>query len=62
MPPRAPRPCSLRGERIPAKYQVREAGWHETIDTDVQEMLAGGARPVQQLHHVLPSACFSDHR
>jgi hypothetical protein len=34
--------CRLRGEALPAKYQVREAGWHESIDSEVQVMLAGG--------------------
>lgn len=35
--------CRLRGEPVPAKYAVREAGWHESIDTEVQVMLAGEA-------------------
>lgn len=33
--------AKLRGEPVPAKYAVREAGWHESIDTEVQVMLAG---------------------
>ncbi len=33
---------SMRGEPIPAKYRVREAGWHESIDAEVAAMLAGG--------------------
>ena len=32
----------LRGEPIPAKYTVKEAGLHEAVDADVQMMLAGG--------------------
>ena len=32
----------LRGESIPAKYTVKEAGLHEAVDSDVQMMLAGG--------------------
>ena len=32
----------LRGEPIPAKYTVKEAGLHEAVDSDVQMMLAGG--------------------
>ena len=32
----------LRGEPIPAKYAVKEAGLHEAVDSDVQMMLAGG--------------------
>lgn len=36
------RPRSMRGEPIPAKYRVREAGWHESIDAEVAAMLAGG--------------------
>lgn len=32
----------LRGEAIPAKYTVKEAGLHEAVDSDVQMMLAGG--------------------
>ena len=36
----------LRGEPIPAKYAVKEAGLHEAVDSDVQMMLAGGtSRP-----------------
>lgn len=31
----------LRGEAIPAKYTVKEAGLHEAVDSDVQMMLAG---------------------
>lgn len=31
----------LRGEPIPEKYNVREAGLHGAIDSDVQGMLAG---------------------
>lgn len=31
----------LRGEPIPAKYTVKEAGLHEAVDSDVQMMLAG---------------------
>ena len=31
----------LRGEPIPAKYVVKEAGLHEAVDSDVQMMLAG---------------------
>ena len=31
----------LRGEAIPAKYSVKEAGLHEAVDSDVQMMLAG---------------------
>lgn len=31
----------LRGEPIPAKYTIKEAGLHEAIDSDVQMMLAG---------------------
>ncbi len=31
----------LRGEPIPAKYTIKEAGLHESIDSDVQMMLAG---------------------
>jgi hypothetical protein len=33
----------LRGDPIPAKYTVREPGWHESIDTEVHVMLAGEA-------------------
>lgn len=32
----------LRGEPIPPKYTVKEAGLHEAVDSDVQMMLAGG--------------------
>ena len=31
----------LRGEPIPAKYTIKEAGLHESVDSDVQMMLAG---------------------
>ena len=31
----------LRGEPIPAKYAIKEAGLHEAVDSDVQMMLAG---------------------
>ncbi len=31
----------LRGEPIPAKYTIKEAGLHEAVDSDVQMMLAG---------------------
>jgi hypothetical protein len=30
-----------RGDPVPHKYRVREAGWHESIDADVQVMLGG---------------------
>lgn len=33
--------CRVRGLPIPAKYEVREAGWHESLDADVAAMLAG---------------------
>jgi hypothetical protein len=33
--------CRVRGIPIPAKYQVREAGWHESLEADVASMLAG---------------------
>lgn len=33
----------LRGEPIPAKYAVKEAGLHTAVDSDVQMMLAGTA-------------------
>ena len=35
----------LRGEPIPAKYTIKEAGLHEAIDSDVQMMLAGDHPP-----------------
>ena len=31
----------VRGLPIPAKYLIREAGWHESLDADVALMLAG---------------------
>ena len=31
----------LRGEPVPAKYTIKEAGLHESVDSDVQMMLAG---------------------
>lgn len=31
----------VRGLPIPAKYLIREAGWHESLDADVAVMLAG---------------------
>ena len=31
----------LKGEPIPAKYTIKEAGLHESVDSDVQMMLAG---------------------
>ena len=31
----------LRGEPVPAKYTIKEAGLHEYVDSDVQMMLAG---------------------
>lgn len=31
----------LRGEPLPAKYTIKEAGLHESVDSDVQMMLAG---------------------
>ncbi|KAI7846452.1 hypothetical protein COHA_000063 [Chlorella ohadii] len=37
----------MRGEPIPAKYRVREAGWHESIDAEVAAMLAG--KPYREL-------------
>eukprot|EP00887_Chlorella_sp_A99_P001190 scaffold14.g1190.t1 len=40
----------LRGQPPPAQYTVREAGWHDTIDADVQTMLAGkGYRELAEL-------------
>ena len=31
----------LRGEPLPAKYTIKEPGLHESVDSDVQMMLAG---------------------
>ncbi|PRW50888.1 cactin isoform A [Chlorella sorokiniana] len=39
--------ANMRGEPIPAKYRVREAGWHESIDAEVAAMLAG--KPYREL-------------
>ena len=41
----------LRGEPLPAKYTIKEAGLHESVDSDVQMMLAG-------MPFLLPSKCF----
>ena len=43
----------MRGEPIPAKYRVREAGWHESIDAEVAAMLAGGCH----MHTPRAAAC-----
>ncbi|KAL3159310.1 hypothetical protein ABBQ32_011264 [Trebouxia sp. C0010 RCD-2024] len=43
----------LRGEAIPAKYTVKEAGLHEAVDSDVQMMLAGKTHA--QLQHTQAS-------
>ena len=64
----------LRGEPLPAKYTIKEAGLHESVDSDVQMMLAGmsfcAAEPMHGLGFLpvlfyislattVASACFS---